>query len=320
MKIFDATNFTPLGASLETVENFFWKGKSNMYLCPECEIFLYFSAFGFMKTPRGTYLFVYMPDLKETKRMNEVLSDEGSTRSFLSKTIVEASKRIEERKAHWILQNIYVVEIEKVGDAKANIYTLSIPLRLARAIREMIDSYPPTFDDVFEIFLEYAYSGRSLYDFVFRILSGFFYRNRYKNLKGRGAELIRKGLRLKDSLPSGLTYFIKFQEVLDMKEKEKVSKQVSWAYNEGVRLKEEMIKALGEEKAKRKVEGISYRILDAVRRRDIDTFQQNLIRAYIEVERPIPSLFVDSLKEESFNRIAYAFLIGLNGKTHEGAG
>jgi len=236
VKVFDATNFTPLAASLDTVENFFYKGRSNMYLCPECEIFLYFSAFGFTKTPRNTYLFVYTPDLIETVNFNDEVKI-GGTRDFLSRTIVEASKHVEQRKAEWILQNIYIVEIEKVGDAKANVYTLNITRRLAQAIREMIEEYPLRFEDIFDLFIEYAYSRKSLYEFLMRIMSGFFFKKRYKDLKGREAILIKKGSGFKEYLPYSLTYFIKFQEVMDMEDKNKVTSQVNWAYKEGLTLK-----------------------------------------------------------------------------------
>ena len=319
VKVLDATNFTPLAASLDTVENFFWEGRSNMYLCPECEIFLYFSAFGFHRTPARTYLFVYLPDLESTKRMNDLLRAETDLRSFMNRTIVEASKILAGRKADWVLRNIYIVEIEKVGDAQSNIYTLSITPRLAEAIKDNIGNYPQVFNNLFEVFLEYVYSGRSLYDFIYKILSGFFYKQRYKRLKGKGrdAHLIKKGMGFKEFLPPKLTYFIKFQEVLEMEDKERVSKQVNWAYSEGLTLKNTYEQSMGKEKANRKIEGISYRLLDAIRRRDTDAFQQNLIRAYLEAEREIPYVFVESLKDGSFNRIAYAFLIGLNGRGRE---
>ncbi len=321
VKVLDATNFTPLAASLDTVENFFWEGRSNMYLCPECEIFLYFSAFGFHRTPTRTYLFVYLPDLENTKRMNNLLKAETDFRSFMNRTIVEASKILAGRKADWILRNIYIVEIEKVGDAQSNIYTLSITPRLASAIKENIDKYPQVFNNLFEVFLEYVYSGRSLYDFIYKILSGFFYKQRFKRLKskGRDAHLIKKGMGFKEFLPPKLTYFIKFQEVLEMEDRERVSKQVNWAYSEGLNLKNTYEQSMGKEKANRKIEGISYRLLDAIRRRDTDAFQQNLIRAYLEAEREIPYVFVEALKDGSFNRIAYAFLIGLNGRGKEEA-
>ncbi|MGB9874466.1 MAG: type I-B CRISPR-associated protein Cas8b1/Cst1, partial [Hydrogenobacter sp.] len=119
VKVFEATNFTPLGASPNTVENFFWNGKSNMYMCPECEIFMYFSAFAFFtfqKTLRKSYMFVYMPDLKETFSLNDVLAKEGSV-GIISKTILEVAKAVQQRKSEWVLRNIYIVEIEKVKDA-----------------------------------------------------------------------------------------------------------------------------------------------------------------------------------------------------------
>ncbi|SNZ16151.1 type I-B CRISPR-associated protein Cas8b1/Cst1 [Hydrogenobacter hydrogenophilus] len=313
VKVFEATNFTPLAASPNTVENFFWNGKSNMYMCPECEIFMYFSAFAFQRTLRGTYMFVYTPDLRETFSLNDILAKEGSV-GIISKTILEVAKTVQQRKSEWVLRNIYIVEIEKVGDAQANIHTLSLSPRLASALKDLIKDYPKYMEGLFDLFIEYVYSGRSLYEFLWSVMSGFFFKNRYKNLQGRKSLLVKKGTSFKDYLPYGLLYFVKFQEVLNMEDKDKVNKQVNWAYAEGKSLWEAYTLGMGEERAKKKVEVLSYRILDAIRRKDIDAFQQNIIRAYLEVEKEIPYVFVEALRDRSFNRVAYAFLIGLNSK------
>ncbi len=314
-KVFESTNFTPLSASPNTVENFFYNGKSNQYLCPECEIFIYFSAFGFTKKKfsftkeNKKYLFVYTPDIEKTLNYNIILNTEKDiTKSYL-KQIIE----IEEKKSKWILENIYIVEIEQAGNSKANIYTLNIRPKVAKAFKEMLEKYPSEFNNIFKKFLDYVYSNISLYDFLLRILSGFFYKDRYKNsnddLENRGRKL--------EFLYYSLTYFIKFQEVLDMEEKEILEKQINWAYFEGKNLRNLYFNTLGPEKAKKRIETNSYRFLDSIRRKDIDAFCQNLIRAYLEVEKEIPSIFKDVLKDKSFNRITYAFLIGLNGSDKE---
>jgi CRISPR-associated protein Cas5t len=61
----DATTFTPLFASLETVRNLIWEP---IPTCKECEFLLYFASAGFYRSA-GKYLFVYVPDdLLETYR------------------------------------------------------------------------------------------------------------------------------------------------------------------------------------------------------------------------------------------------------------
>jgi len=324
-KTFGAENFTPLSASFETVENFFYNGRNTIYLCAHCEIFLFFSAFGFTKTPRKTYLFVYVPDLTESYRLNDKLQIEKNiSADWLKESVLEVVKDLEKEKAEWLYQNIYVVEIEKVGDAQSNIYSFSIPLRIVKAIRLLIDEYPKMLNEIFSDFLDYVYSGKNLYELLFKILAGYFFaESKYSGkvndkVINFGKNLAKNKGKEKKPLYKSILYLSKFQEVLNMNEKDKVEKQINWAYSEGLKVKEILEEKFGKERARKKKEGISYRILDAIRRRDIDAFQQNLIRAYLEVEREIPYIFVEALKEENFNRVAYAFLVGLNGRKPEG--
>ena len=323
-KTFGAENFTPLSASSETAENFFYNGRNTIYLCAHCEIFLFFSAFGFTKTPRKTYLFVYVPDLTESYRLNDKLQIEKNiSADWLKESVLEVVKDLEKEKAEWLYQNIYVVEIEKADKNKANVYSFSIPLRITRAIKLFIDKYPPLLNDIFPDFLDYIYSEKNLYELLFKILVGYFFaESKYSGkvndkVINFGKNLAKNKGKERKPLDESILYLSKFQEVLNMNEKEKVEKQIDWAYSEGLRVKERLEKKYNE-KAKKKIEGISYKILDAIRRRDIDAFQQNLIRAYLEVEREIPYVFVEALKEENFNRVAYAFLVGLNGRKPEG--
>lgn len=100
--------------------------------------------------------------------------------------------------------------------------------------------------------------------------------------------------------------------------KDLIKKQIDWAFAEGKRVSE-TLKKLYPDRFEKKIETASYRLLEAIRRRDTDAFAQNLIRLYLDVKKTIPKLFADALKEEHFNRIAYAFLIGLNNEyTAEG--
>jgi len=310
----DATNFTPLFASPETVRNFFW---DPIPICKECEFLLYFSSVGFSKSG-GKYLFVYIPtDLWETYISNSTLSvGEEIEREKLGLLwrVVDRIIKEEKQKSTWILQNIYFVEIEKVGDATSNIYSFHIHPRLAKVIREKIDKYPKNLNGIFSDFLFYIYTGRSLYEFLFLLVSGFVRGKSYENIEGKTTEnrIISAGKSLK-SLNKNLTFFIEFQETLNGRGVSTMN-YIDWAYQEGKKLKANYISAMGKEKAKKKVETLTYRLLDTVRRKDKEHFAQNIIRAYLEVEKEIPYLFKEALKDEEFNMIAYSFIIGLNSQ------
>jgi len=310
----DATNFTPLFASPETVRNFFWDPIS---ICKECEFLLYFSSVGFSKSG-GKYLFVYIPtDLWETYISNSTLlvgEEIEKEKLGLFWSVVDRIIKEAKQKSTWILQNIYFVEIEKVGDATSNIYSFHIHPRLAKVIREKIDKYPKNLNRIFSDFLFYIYTGRSLYEFLFLLVSGFVRGKSYENIETKTIEskIISAGKSLK-SLNKNLTFFIEFQETLNGRGVSTMN-YIDWAYQEGKKLKANYISAMGKEKAKKKVETLTYRLLDTVRRKDKEHFAQNIIRAYLEVEKEIPYLFKEALKDEEFNMIAYSFIIGLNSQ------
>jgi CRISPR-associated protein Cas5t len=305
----DATTFTPLFASLETVRNFIW---DPIPICKECEFLLYFASAGFYRSA-GKYLFVYIPDdLLETYRMNMVLSTkEEIEEEKLGKvwSIVKYVLDLEKQKSSWVLQNIYFVEIEMVGDATANIYSFHISPNLAKAIRKLIDHYPKNLQDIFSEFLFYIYTGRSLYEFLFLLLSGFIRKDSYKNLQGGTIEskIVQAGRNMK-YIGQNLLFFINFQEVLNMNEQKGYIDRAFWAGRELKKLYKE------NESTQKKLEPLTYRLLEAIRRKDKEYFIHNLIRAYLEVEKEIPYLFKEALDDKNFSMIAYAFLIGLNSE------
>jgi len=305
----DATTFTPLFASLETVRNFIW---DPIPICKECEFLLYFASAGFYRSA-GKYLFVYVPDdLLETYRLNLILSTgKEIEQEKLGKvwSIVKYVLDLEKQKSSWILQNIYFVEIEMVGDATANIYSFHISPNLAKAIRELIDNYPKNLQDIFSEFLFYIYTGRSLYEFLFLLLSGFIRKDSYKNLQGGTIEskIVQAGRNMK-YISQNLLFFINFQEVLNMNEQKGYIDRAFWAGRELKKLYKE------NESTQKKLEPLTYRLLEAIRRKDKEYFIHNLIRAYLEVEKEIPYLFKEALDDKNFSMIAYAFLIGLNSE------
>jgi len=309
----DATSFTPLFASPDTLRNFIW---DPMPICKECEFLLYFTSVGFYKS-NGKYLFVYIPDdLLETYRLNQILStkkeieQEKLGRAW---SVIKHVLELEKQKSSWILENIYFVEIEKVGDATANIYSFHISPNLAEAISQLIGKYPKNLQHIFSDFLFYIYTGKSLYEFLFLLLSGFIKKESYKNLKVGTIEsrIVQAGKNLK-YLSSNLLFFINFQEVLNMNEQKDYT---NWAFRAGKELKALYKK---DPSTRKKLEPLTYRLLEAIRRKDKDYFIQNLIRAYLEVEKEIPYLFKEALNDKNFNMIAYAFLIGLNSEEERG--
>ncbi len=314
-KFVEERNFTPLFASLETMGNFFW---DRIPICRECVISLFFSCISFVSSGGKKQIFIYIPqNLEETFRINKTMEQRGDMPSpsySLTDKLVELVED-EIQKAEWVLESIYFVELEtKSRSNDVRIYSFHIPDRVAQTIRTEIKNYPEELRSIFSDFMFYINTGKSLYDFLLYLLLGFFKKESYENLKDDtvDARIVNAGKNMKISKLKRLLFFINFQEVLNMNEQRGYIKQ---AFNEGKKLREYYITSEDDQEkieALKKLEGLTYKLLEAIRRKDKEYFIQNLIRAYLRVEKEIPCLFREALYDENFNMIAYAFLIGLN--------
>jgi len=311
-KFVEERNFTPLFASLETMGNFFW---DRIPICKECVISLFFSCISFVSSGSQKRIFIYIPqNLEETYRINKTMELRGDmTSPFYSLTDELVEDEIQ--KAEWMLESIYFVELEtKSKSNDVRIYSFHIPDRVAQAIRTEIKNYPEELRSIFSEFMFYINTGKSLYDFLLYLLLGFFKKESYENLKDDTVDsrIVNAGKNMEISKLERLLFFINFQEVLNMNEQRGYIKQ---AFNEGKKLREYYITSEDNQEnleAPKKLEGLTYKLLEAIRRKDKEYFIQNLIRAYLRVEKEIPCLFREALYDENFNMIAYAFLIGLN--------
>jgi len=327
IKFVEERNFTPLFASLETMGNFFW---DRIPICKECVISLFFSCISFVSSGGQKQIFIYIPqNLEETFRINTIMKQEEDFYSLADRLVED-----EIQKAEWVLESIYFVELEtKSNSNDVRIYSFHIPDRVAQAIRTEIKNYPKKLYSIFSEFMFYINTGKSLYDFLLYLLLGLFKKESYENLKDNtvDARIVKVGKDMKKEIEEiikrreymgkgknmeyisrRLLFFINFQEVLNMNEQRGYIEQ---AFNEGKKLREYYITSEDNQEnleALKKLEGLTYKLLEAIRRKDREYFIQNLIRAYLRVEKEIPCLFKEALYDENFNTIAYAFLIGLN--------
>jgi CRISPR-associated protein Cst1 len=66
---------------------------------------------------------------------------------------------------------------------------------------------------------------------------------------------------------------------------------------------------------KKKVETITYKALNALKTKNSNKFADILLNAYMAVNKPIPTVFINTLKtEELLQALGYAFVLGLQGQ------
>lgn len=223
----DEVHFTPLGSSPENLANLYWEGKPTNFLCLPCELIIYCAAFSFAKVGKN-YIFINAPTtIKEIIEINniwaEYLKKEGD--KFFKGSLIEVLKKIEKTRAKWTLQNISFIELapvlDKAGKATTtfNIFSFNIPPEVAFAVRKLIQIYPKDLRDVYDIFLDYIYSTKPLYDMVGNIIYGYINKERLQNiadnnlLKSSTGRLIKSGKQLQNL--KDLLFFLKFQKEVE---------------------------------------------------------------------------------------------------------
>ncbi len=220
--ILDEMHFTPLGASIDTLTNFFWEGKPNLFLCFPCELIIYCAAFGFTKF-NGKYYFIDVPaSIKEIKEVNDIWADYFSSNDkekSIKNSLIEILKKSENIKAKWSLNNISIIEIDPIIDNTSNIYNYSLSPEIAYAIRRRIQSYPSTLKNIYDIFIDYLYSKKPLYEMISYIVYGYISKEKLRSVgekklsKFQNGRLILEGMKLKRA--NDLLFFIKFQKEVE---------------------------------------------------------------------------------------------------------
>ena len=64
-----------------------------------------------------------------------------------------------------------------------------------------------------------------------------------------------------------------------------------------------------------KLKGISYRLLNALKTNNADMFMDTLLNCYLYIQKPVPKIFLDTLKnDDAFKTVGYAFITGMLGE------
>jgi len=315
--ILNECHFTPLSASHKEFQNMFWEGKSNLFLCLPCELIIYCAAFAFSKVGNSYYFINAPASIKEVMEINDVWNkwfsnQSNSDEKIIQNSIIEILKHTEEIKAKWSIQNISIIKLK--GEQNTfDVYTMNIPEDVANAMRKMIQAYPNSLKEVYDIFLYYVYERKPLYNFVDTIFYGFLTKEKIKvkesklekYIQGKLLLIGRKGINnIKD-----LLFFLKFQKEVENME----NNFINDAFEVGRDLQKNLFGRQGIN-AKKTIERFTYKFLEALRRQDSGDLSYQLIRFYQNFEKgQIPQFFVNVLKDKSsLSQIGYAFLLGLN--------
>lgn len=119
------------------------------------------------------------------------------------------------------------------------------------------------------------------------------------------------------SWPASIVLRIQVRTEGGSKMDESTLKQVNFVRYMGEQLREQFVTEMGgAENAHNRLRGYAYYLLNALKGRDVHRFLDTVVRMYVGIGKPMPSVFAKGLADEQlFLRLGYAYIIGLKGET-----
>lgn len=314
---YSESNFAPLGVSNDNAKNMFWNQDSTYSICDICKIILFCTPAGATYTKKNYienednefYSFVNMDtsidDIYNTNINLKKLKDRDNPFNDLVIDIVSENKE----KSEWQLQNILFVEFKASIEAKkCKMNYFNMPTYLAKFFVNEKNSK----------LIQSIYNQRFKANVVDILLKN-------KDLK----HLISKVLRdkIKDSLEDGYKNNVSSNDIFKAIKIRALIDSYKKGVNEMNDKKLQVVKFAGHEihdyyvntNSKNKINGIAYKLLNAVKVGNKKDFMDTVLRVFMSAEKSVPSVFIEIMAEKDldFESIGHAFITGLISEKYE---
>lgn len=307
---FDLT-WLNMGVDMSRKSSHFWNFKGDAYICPLCNLVYSCLPLGF-NILKGKGLFINNnQSLIKLKQSNVI---EGSYSEDI-KEIEQMSyfnilKSMEQQKIDNIdkeFENIQVIKID--GNNSLRPYSFNIlskkimkiifynRKRLESLIKVNVKVTEKYYINLYNEVIRDIYDGKNLFDLIGKLFT-------LKLSKGYIYTIIKIN---NDILSSNSKKYISNSkgECFIMKENLNKIKEYGFVLKEKYKFKN----------SESKINGISYKLLNAIKTKDTGRFMDTIINSYMYIGNPVPSVFIDSMKSEnSLQTVGYAFLVGLQGE------
>lgn len=317
-------NFIPLAISNEKAKNFFWNFNVEFPICPLCKFILFCTPAGCAKIVKK-----YMDDkfdyndklyygfisidgsLSELIKQNDYFMDISSKNGVFETYLLDAVNR-NHKISEWQLQSILYVEFNIDYDTKSSkLNYFNIPTYLAKFLRNdsrILENIkdPAERMRAFDAILKRS-DLKHIIDFKLRTIVNEI--RKRENLAGSAFALsiIIKLIYLRN-------YIKQYKRGCSKVDVSSI-KCIDAVYFQGIGIAD----VYKQKNNENQLTGISYKLLNAAKAGNKKDFMDTIIRIYISVEKEIPMLFLQVMKEEKldFTEIAYSFITGLNSKIKE---
>jgi len=320
--LFD-TGLSPfLGVNKDAL-NVFWQFNPKLPLCEICEL-IYFSAFAgltdFTRGNNNVFYFVNrdssVEELYNANLLLQQVLKKNTNENFLIDFFTELILLEEQQKAEYSLQNIALIEIDLSKDILPKVFSFNISREKAKFIKNHTQDLKSLARLGYEIKDERRYVLFELigdilrnsltYDYVNKLLR--FYMSALRPAKRSSFKVYYYPYHLQ-TITKIINTFIEY--VILRRTPMHEEKDLWSAYHRG----KELADRLRTKKAENKIDGIAYRLVNALRIGDVNTFMNVLIRTYMANEMEVPAMFIKSFVDKNtFYAYGYSFINGLLSK------
>ncbi|QQK08752.1 type I-B CRISPR-associated protein Cas8b1/Cst1 [Miniphocaeibacter halophilus] len=281
-----------------------WNFDNDIAVCPVCKLVLSCIPAGF------TYIFdkgIFINDninieslIRTNNKLMTMLDYEVDNKSYgTNKALVKALFNANVRAVRNELQDIQVIRLID-GDYKFNILTKSV-LNIINDSKEDLEKIEST-----------GYKEINSYFYIYNIVLDNILNNRNMYL------LIEKLLHYKISKNSNLFYntshIIRVLKINNryLREVEVLSKEQEGLIQEANKQGYFLRQAYKEKGSVDKLNGIAYRLLNALKISNISMFMDTILNSYLYTKKQVPKIIVESQKDiDIFKTMGYSFIAGL---------
>lgn len=306
---YDLTWLNKIGVDMSRKTSHFWNFYGDAFVCPICNLVYSCIPAGFTVV-RDRGLFINQnSDVKTLISINNIAIDHNTRfeeleeKSYYAVSVNLKQSVVENMEKE--IDNIQIVKLDSNNDRRPYTFNvlsknkLKIIYENKKLLRYLVNSYVKTdtgdYINVYSEVIKRLYDNKNQFDLINKLL--------YLNMNEKFTKIgnIKIIIKINNDYLGGI-----------MK-----GKMIS--YNTIDKLQQlgfELRKAYEAKNSKNKINGISYRLLNALKTKNTNKFMDTLINAYMYLNKEIPIEFVDGLKDEDrFQTLGYSFLLGLQGES-----
>lgn len=303
---YDLTWINKMGVDMSRKSSHFWNFYGDTFICPICNLICSCIPAGFTILKDKGIFINENSNMDTLIKVNNTAIDNNTSFQELEEksyfNIADNMKQSEFERSNKEIDNIQIVKLDSNNERRPYSFNvisknkLRIIYNNRKNLRLLISKNAKIGDgsyiNLYSEVIKRLYNNENLFD----LISELFYLKLGDKFKG--LSYLKNIIKINNSFLGGImgkkVYYKKIDEIQKL----------------GFCLR----KDYENKKADNKINGITYRLLNALKTKNSNRFMDTLLNAYMYIRKPIPTEFIEGLKDEAkLQTIGYAFLLGLQG-------